>query len=278
MKRLLSLLWHDVYLRHPSESGFTGPGADRYKFPAKVFDRQLEALARVRADSPILVDELDGYAGREVPFAVTVDDGGLSYYSIVAERLESRGWRGHCMVTTDCIGRPGFLDGYRIRELRRRGHLIGTHSVSHPQRFDTLPLDRLIREWSRSRKSLEDILGEAVSVGSVPGGCFSARVALAAREAGLRLLFTSEPQIRLRRLAGVATAGRFALRRGCDPEVAARLARRDRAALFREWAAWNGKKLLKNLLGSAYPRVTACIGRAGHPSSAGARSRTPAEQ
>ena len=51
----------------------------------------------------------------------------------------------------------------------------------------------MVSEWSRSRAMLEDILGHAVDVASVPGGYFSAVVARAAREAGIRVLFTSEP-------------------------------------------------------------------------------------
>ena len=54
-------------------------------------------------------------------------------------------------------------------------------------------------EWSESRQRLEDMLGHAVTVGSVPGGYFSRAVAEAAAEAGLQVLFTSEPTTRIRR-------------------------------------------------------------------------------
>src|SRR4051812_17600829 len=108
---LTSLLFHDVYDTDPRESGFASDAADRYKLPVKDFDAQLAGLAGINRET----------------FRITVDDGGLSYYTHVADRLETHGCRGLCFVTTDCISRPGFLTAAQIRELDRRGHVIGTH-------------------------------------------------------------------------------------------------------------------------------------------------------
>ena len=41
----------------------------------------------------------------------------------VADELEQMGWRGHFFITSDWIGRRGFLTAGQIRELRRRGHV-----------------------------------------------------------------------------------------------------------------------------------------------------------
>ena len=89
-----------------------------------------------------------------------VDDGGASVLHAIAERLERRGWRGHCFVSTD-LHRPARLSGPRSRSGRspRRGHVIGSHSASHPARFNALPFADMVSEWSRSRQILEDILG-----------------------------------------------------------------------------------------------------------------------
>src|SRR5690606_31235253 len=119
-------------------------------------------------------------------------DGGESYYTAIAERLERRGWTGHCFVSTNFIGQRGFLDRRQIRALADRGHVIGSHSASHPARFSALPYGDMVSEWSRSRQILEDILARTVDVASVPGGYFSPAVARAAQEAGIRVLFTSE--------------------------------------------------------------------------------------
>src|SRR5215468_10703903 len=94
--QVVSLLFHDVYAASPRESGFESPAADRYKLSVRVFDAQLEGLARVESAVPHSA-------------LITFDDGGASYYTIAAERLEARGWRGHCFVSTDFINRRGFL-------------------------------------------------------------------------------------------------------------------------------------------------------------------------
>jgi peptidoglycan/xylan/chitin deacetylase (PgdA/CDA1 family) len=260
MTRLLSLLFHDVYQHDPLGSGFAGAIADRYKLTLTAFDAQLAGLARVRDDAPLLASSPQPDR-RGVPFAITVDDGGVSYYTLLADRLEARGWRGHCLVTTGCIGRPGFVGAAQIRELHARGHVIGTHSVSHPARFAACSWDQMVREWSDSRKALQDILGADVIVGSVPGGYFSQRVAQAADAAGLTVLFTSEPETRIRRVGACSVIGRFTVRRGCPDDFCAGLARMSPAIRAREWGVWNAKKAAKSVLGAGYPRVTRWISR-----------------
>src|SRR5262245_13907846 len=58
--RVVSLLYHDVFLRDPAESGFSSQAADRYKLSLSDFEAQLAALARVRTDAPIILSELSG--------------------------------------------------------------------------------------------------------------------------------------------------------------------------------------------------------------------------
>src|SRR5688572_7643533 len=168
----VSLLFHDVYAADPRESGFASDAADRYKLSAQAFDAQLQGLAGVRRDTPLLATDPGGLkaAGNQAadkPFLITVDDGGVSYYTMLADRLEALGWRGHCFVTTDAIGSRGFLTAAQIRELDARGHIIGTHSASHPARFSTCAVGHLRDEWSRSRHVLEDLVGHEVETGSV---------------------------------------------------------------------------------------------------------------
>ena len=117
--RVASLLFHDVYVGDVDESGFSSDAANRYKLSLRDFDAQLAALAGVRADAPILATDLTG-SRRAFPFLITFDDGGVSYYTIAAERLDALGWRGHCFVSTDFIGRRGFLNPSQIRELDAR--------------------------------------------------------------------------------------------------------------------------------------------------------------
>ncbi len=254
--RAVSLLFHDVFVRDPAESGFRSAGADRYKVCVTDFEAHLSGIASVRAEAPILAggDFGAGHA-HALPFLLTFDDGGLSYHSIVADRLEARGWRGHCFVSTDLIGRAGFLDARQIRELDARGHVIGSHTASHPARFSACSPSVMRREWSQSRQMLEDLLGHSVEAASVPGGYFSRTVAETARDAGLRVLFTSEPTTALAVGHACAVMGRFTVRHHGPADLARRLVVTSPWARRRAWASWNAKGLLKPVLGPHYGRV-----------------------
>ena len=235
----VSLLFHDVFVHDPRESGFASPAADRYKLSIGAFDAQVAGLAENRSE----------------PFVMTFDDGGVAFFTIAADRLERLGLRGFCFVTTGCIGQRGFLDAAQLRELDARGHVIGTHSVSHAFPFSGLTGVEMRREWADSRRTLEDLLGHAVTTGSVPGGYFSRDVALSAAESGLLLLFNSEPVRSLQSVDGCTVAGRFAIRGGAPGDLSYRLVRPAPWTRTREWASWNAKGLVKPLLGSSYPRV-----------------------
>lgn len=237
----VSLLFHDVYESDPRESGFASPAADRYKLSVADFDAQLAGLASL---SPL-----------QGTFLLTFDDGGVSYYTRIADRLEARGWRGHCFVTTDFIGTAGFLDAAQIRELDARGHVIGSHSASHPARFSAQTPAQMLNEWLSSRAVLEDILGHTVETASVPGGYFSRAVARSADEAGLRTLFTSEPTTTPGTENRCALMGRFTIRRGNGPDVAKKLVEPAPWTRCSAWATWNAKGIVKPLLGPTYMRV-----------------------
>lgn len=244
--RTVSLLFHDVYTKDPRESGFASDAADRYKLPVNAFDAHLDAIASVR----------------DLPFLITVDDGGVSYYTTLAERLEARGWRGHCFVSTNQIGARGFLDAAQIRELDARGHVIGSHSASHPTRFSACTPEQMRKEWTVSLTVLEDILGHEVTVASVPGGYYSETVARSAAGAGLTRLFNSEPITSSCEVEGCTIAGRFAIRRGDPPGMSRRLLLPSPWARWSAWARWNAKGLVKPILGPAYMRVADLV--AGH--------------
>lgn len=260
----LSLLFHDVYAVDPRESGFASNAADRYKLSAPAFDAQLEGLASVRTDTPLLVTQPGGLKASDhrsilEPFVITVDDGGVSYYTMVADRLEAHGWRGHCLVSTDAIGQRGFLDARQIRELDARGHAIGSHTASHPSRFSACGADRMRQEWTRSRQVLEDLLGHEVVVASVPGGSYSKTVARTALAAGVRTLFTSEPITVVHDEGGCRVLGRFTIRRGDGPDTARRLTLPAPWSRWSAWVSWNAKGLAKPILGSAYARVADAV-------------------
>lgn len=253
---IVSLLFHDVYRRSAGESGFCSPGADRYKLSLAQLSSQLDGVAVARRDRPILATDLGTATPTEgFAFLITVDDGGVSYHRVMADHLEERGWRGHAFVSTDYIGQPGFLTAGEIRELDARGHVIGSHSASHPSRFSACRRQQMLDEWTTSRKALEDVLGHDVAIASLPGGYFSSAVAESAADAGLRVLFTSEPVTRTFVVGACTIVGRFAIRAGADAALSRKLVEPAHWTRSEEWASWQMKGLLKAVLGPLYSRL-----------------------
>lgn len=251
----LALLYHDVVpAGRPDASGFQSPDADIYKLTVEEFGRHLAAIAATTATPPTTIAPSSARSQTGRPVLMTFDDGGASALR-AAEMLEALGWRGHFFVTTDYIGTPGFMDADAVRRLHARGHLVGSHSASHPPRMSACTRPQLDREWRDSVGRLADILGEPIEVASVPGGYYSREVAAAAAAAGIRVLFNSEPVTRVHEVDGCLVIGRFGVQQGVSAAWAAAVARGDRAPRLRRYLFWNGKKLLKRVGGDGWLRM-----------------------
>ena len=147
------VMLHDVLPegRPLGDSGFTGPGPDRYKIRLPLF----EAMARrARAAGTVL----------------TFDDGGRSALDVVAPVLAEHGLRGEFFVATARLGTPGFLDRRGVGELAAAGHVVGSHSHTHPEVMPALSDEQILAEWRTSIAVLEDVTGRPVEYASVPNG------------------------------------------------------------------------------------------------------------
>jgi peptidoglycan/xylan/chitin deacetylase (PgdA/CDA1 family) len=236
------LMLHDVLPadRQLGESGFTGPGPDRYKIRQPLF----EAMARLaRASGTIL----------------TFDDGGRSALDVVAPVLAEHGLRGEFFIATSRLGTPGFLDRKGVRELAAAGHAIGTHSHTHPEVMTELPDEEIRADWRTSIALLEDITGRAVESASVPNGFTNRAVLEAAQESGIRRLYTSTPTRRRRTYATMDVIGRFAVLAVDSPSWAVALASGALAPRLKQQARWNTLALSKKLLGARYPTMRSKI-------------------
>ena len=254
--RALSIMYHDVVDGAAYESsGFAGEGANIYKLQREDFARQLNAI---RAAVPAgAVSQIAGR--REIsgapPVFLTFDDGGASFHTPIAGMLEEAGWRGHFFITTGRIGTSGFVSEPQLRDLRRRGHVIGSHSHTHPTRMASLSTQEMEQEWRESLARLEAILGEPVKTASVPGGYYSREVGRTAAAAGIEVLFNSEPTSAARLVDGCLLLGRYVVMRGMGPEWAAGFAAGRVVPRWRQTALWTAKRLAKALGGSAYLKL-----------------------
>jgi peptidoglycan/xylan/chitin deacetylase (PgdA/CDA1 family) len=251
---VVALMYHDVTAAGREDaSGFPGGESAHYKLTPSQFDDHLQALRHRAGVRPATIQVLEAQQ-HDRSLLLTFDDGGASATAI-ADSLDALGWKGHFFVTTAYVGRPGFLAAREIRELRARGHLVGSHTCTHPLRMARCSTHRLFEEWSRSLAALGDILGERVTIASVPGGDHSNAVADQAAAAGVRILFTSRPTARVQRRGGLLVVGRFVVRRSTTADVAASVAAGALAPRWAQLLAWDATRFVKAVAGPAYRRL-----------------------
>lgn len=241
--RAITLLYHDVIPSgNGTTSGFPGDDAAIYKLELKSFQQHLDATRSAISKCATVAD----LENASTPLTLlTFDDGGSSAHDYIADLLEARDWRGHFFVTTNWIGRRGFLTPTQIRDLRSRGHFIGSHSCSHPARMSHCSRSELYREWGDSCDALSQILGEPVRLASVPGGYYSRSVAETAAESGIQILFTSEPRTTAQTVNGCLVLGRYVIQRGVTAAAAAAIASGKFAPRCQQFVYWNVKKVAK---------------------------------
>lgn len=212
LPEIAGLMYHEV-TDDPKSSGFQRAAALPYTLTRAAFGRHLDAIAG-GALVPQLVTDIDlAQNGRGRHLVLTFDDGGASAM-YAAEALGRRGWKGHFFIVTGRIGERTFLKGSDIKELRAAGHLIGSHSHTHPDIFRGLTRGMMTTEWKVSCAILEALLGEPCTAASVPGGDISRTVLESVGDAGIRYLFTSEPQLRPQRVGATWVLGRLILKAG----------------------------------------------------------------
>jgi peptidoglycan/xylan/chitin deacetylase (PgdA/CDA1 family) len=261
--RAAVLEYHDVVPDGAWEtSGFGGRAANSYKVSTSAFHSHLETLrgahTKVVGDVRGLAPQGPTSAPTHTPVLITFDDGGVGAMA-AADALEQYDWRGHFFVATSCIGTRGFLTPALLQELASRGHVIGSHSHSHPLQIGRLGADVVEREWRDSVDRLQQLLGTGIDVASVPGGYYRPFVAVAAATAGIRWLFTSEPVVRVEQVAGVHVLGRYTIRTSTPTAHVRSLLASPSVARLSQWVQWNSKKLLKRAAGDAYLRLRSSL-------------------
>ncbi len=252
----ITLLYHDVTPANADDSsGFAGPEAARYKLTPDEFSRHLDAVA-ARVTSPPLITTVPNDLDRRGTdsWLITFDDGGVSSFTNIAEQLERRGWRGCFFVATDFINKPAFCSCQQLRELHERGHVIGSHSCSHPARISSCSREQLLDEWSRSCDVLGQIIGQQITSASVPGGFYSRAVASAAAQAGIQVLFNSEPTTGTTQVDNCLILGRYNVYRGMPASDAAALISSPLRRM-QQTSFWNMKKVAKTFVGPVYRSV-----------------------
>ncbi|WP_173083447.1 polysaccharide deacetylase family protein [Fundidesulfovibrio magnetotacticus] len=200
-----NIMFHDVVDAY-TRSGFQNKAAHPYKHSTQQFEQYLHTLTSLNIKA-CTINDLDP-ASPENRMLFTFDDGGLSFLH-AADFLERFEIRGHFFITTNRIGAPYFIDKSGIRNLLARGHIIGSHSHTHPHPFCRLTAERQKDEFMTSKHILEDITGERCITGSIPGGDIDSSTYVNIANLGYDYIFTSEITTKQIDVEGTSYLGRI---------------------------------------------------------------------
>ncbi|MDB4016269.1 polysaccharide deacetylase family protein [Flavobacteriaceae bacterium] len=212
-KTYLTFLYHEA-TDNVANTGFQRNSNLPYKHKLKEFYDNIDIIFE-NCSNIITINDLKSSSNGTL---LTFDDGGKSAM-IIADYLEKYNLKGHFFITTSMIGKKCFLNQKDIIELHDRGHIIGSHSHSHPNIFKSLTYNQMICEWLESKKILENILNTKVQSCSVPGGDANTDTYLSAQECGFNIVFNSEPTIKLIEKENLKVFGRFCPKSGTNYSI-----------------------------------------------------------
>ena len=233
------LMYHDIVTREDTSSGFQNENAFQYKVEESAFEEQVKALK-----------------GKDVVF--TFDDGGVSFYTKAAPILEKYGLRGVFFISTKYIDTPGFLTSGQVKELADRGHIVGSHSHTHPEIFTKLSEMEIRDEWVKSYEILNKILGNGDLTLSIPNGYASKIIMEEAINAGYTDIYTSEPTTKVRLFRNHKVIGRYVVHDGMGTQDVLCIVDSNgtRLKMALKWRLLN---IVKGVLGSSYETVKAKV-------------------
>ncbi|WP_234361580.1 polysaccharide deacetylase family protein [Plantactinospora sp. BB1] len=164
------------------------PGTGRISWPylsAQALHYLLFALRaqQFRCRRPMLGDghrPVFGVAGQSV--ALTVDDGPHPEWTPrILDLLDRHRIRAtFFLIGARVAEHPGLA-----RRIRDAGHLVGNHSMTHPQPFAALPAPRLRSEIVAAQRQIEDAAGTTPRLFRAPGGNWSSTVLRTTADLGL---------------------------------------------------------------------------------------------
>jgi len=250
--KISSLAYHDVISKDKhNDSGFKNSSAKSYKIDHDAFKFQINNINEAKKYIPVTINNLveKNLRGR---FMLTFDDGGVSAFTSVKDILDKYKWKGHFFITAKFINEKGFLSKEQIIQLKNDGHVIGSHSWSHPLVISSLNDKELNYEWEKSIDTLENIINEPIITASIPGGFFSNRVAKSVIKNGVKFLFTSEPVRRSYFIHECQIFGRFVVQRNFPNSRLISLIKSSSFEQYKQYIFWHYKKLGKRLLGEKY--------------------------
>lgn len=233
------LMYHDIVTTNDRSSGFQNENAFQYKVEVSAFEEQVKALQ-----------------GKDVVF--TFDDGGVSFLTKAAPILEKYGFKGVFFISTRYIGTPGFLTAEQVKALEERGHIVGSHSYSHPEIFTKLSKEEIHEEWSKSFETLQNILGKKDLPMSIPNGYASKTIMQEAIGCGYTDIYTSQPTTKVGSFQKHNVIGRYVVHGNMSTQDVLRIVT-SKGCQMKMAMKWHVLNIVKGLLGSSYDTLKAKV-------------------
>jgi len=205
VRSVTTLMYHSIR----DERGRMDPGADdTYTVSGDQFAEHLERIGDARLPVSTISD-LAGIdpapAGRAGGMnaagpgplsgnavVLTFDDGTASHLDSVLHMLWERNMPGEFFVYPVNVGRAGFLSWSELRGMASAGMSIQSHGYS-PRYLNDLDDTAIVNELLRSKRVIEDRIGQAVTVFAAAGGRINPFIAALARRVGYKAVCGSRP-------------------------------------------------------------------------------------
>jgi peptidoglycan/xylan/chitin deacetylase (PgdA/CDA1 family) len=169
----VTLCYHDVQPVMPVGGG----GPSHFTVPLASFELMLDKIAALGYVGCSLAHAI-AQPGRP-RVAITFDDGDVGQYHHAFPALVARDMTATFYITTDWVGRRGYMTWKQIQNMSAHGMSIQSHTRSHPF-LSELNEEALRAELSGSKTLIESHIGRPVNEIAFPGGDPPAR--------GLRLV------------------------------------------------------------------------------------------
>ena len=174
----INLMFHEVGLNN--YSGFYRDGSYNYVISKDEFK--------------LLIDFSIHYSSlTSNNYHYSFDDGGISNM-FSAEYLSKKMLKGIFFIPSNYIGKKGFLTSKDILELKNNGHVIGSHSHTHPRFINKLDYNSQFNEWNKSIQILSEIINENIKCVSFPNGLYNNNTLDILNDLNIKKVYTSIPK------------------------------------------------------------------------------------
>lgn len=158
-----------------------------------VTESQFRAQLQFLSDNnykTLRLDQIAQHGFDQKAVVISFDDGHASDAEVALPILQEFGFLAEFFVTTDWVGKPGYMQPESIAALANAGMSVGSHGHTH-RFFNDLSYAEAREELLKSVEVLQGITGQTVNSFSAPGGQLPAELEKLAKECGLESVCTS---------------------------------------------------------------------------------------